>query len=321
MRAVLQERYGSPDVLRLAEVDMPAVAEDEVLVRVRAASVNAGDWRRVRSSPFVVRLVEGVRRPRSPFFGADVAGVVEDAGGSVNAFRPGEEVMGLRTGALAEYVSGRNFVAKPAGLTFEEAAAIPLAGTTALQAVRDRGGVQAGQRVLVTGAGGGVGTFVVQIAKAFGADVTAVTRTENVELVRSIGADRVVDYTREDFTRSGERYDVIIDVAGAPSFAACRRALTPDGTLVVVGAGRGRGGPLGRMAAGVARARVLRQRIVVFIAKDSPDDLRTLLDLVEAGKLKPVIDRAYPLSQTADALRYLETGRARGKVVITVSAS
>ncbi len=318
MKAIVQHGYGSPDVLQLKEIARPAVGDDQVLVRVHASSVNAGDWRRVRASPFIVRFVEGVQTPKRPVPGGDAAGVVEDVGRDVTNLRVGDEAYGVRTGAFAEYVSGKHFVPKPANLTFDQAAAVPIAGITALQAVRDKGRIRSGQRVLITGAGGGVGTFSVQLAKAFGARVTAVTNADNLDLVRSIGADHAIDYTREDFTRSGERYDVVIDVAGRPSLSACRRALTPDGTLVLVGAGSGRGGPLARMVAGLVRSRVLRQRLVGFIAKVNKEDLVTLKELIEAGKVTPVIDRTYALSDAAEALRYVETGRARGKVVITV---
>ncbi len=215
-------------------------------------------------------------------------------------------------------MSGRTFVPKPANLTFEQAAAVPIAACTALMALRDKGGVQPGQRVLVNGAGGGVGTFAVQIAKAFGADVTAVTSTGNLDLLRSIGADRVIDYTREDFTRGDQRYDLIIQVGGNRSIGASRRALDPAGRFVLVGAGNGAGGPLGRMLEGLVRSRLLRQRVVVFIASVTIENLLTLKELIEAGKIKPVIDRTYALSETSEALRYVEDGHARGKVVITV---
>lgn len=318
MKAIIQPGYGSPDILELQDIDKPTPADDAVLVRVRAASVNALDWRGVRASPFIVRLMGGVRRPKVPSLGVDAAGVVEAMGKDVTDLKPGDEVFGMRTGAFAEYVSGRTFVRKPANVTYEQAAAVPAAGSTALQAVRDKAKVQPGQRVLVTGAGGGVGHFAVQIAKAFGGEVTAVTNTGNLEMVRSIGADHVVDYTRDDFTRGEERYDVILDVAGTPSLRACRRALAPGGTLVLVGAGKGPGGPLTRLFMGLVRSRVLRQRVIGFISSASKDDLLELRDLIEAGKVTPVIDRTYPLSKTADAVRYVETGHARGKVVITV---
>jgi NADPH:quinone reductase-like Zn-dependent oxidoreductase len=319
MKAIVQRRYGPPEqVLTLEEVDKPAVEAERALVRVRASSANAGDWRRVRASPRFVRLVEGVRRPKTLGLGGDAAGIVEEVGSEVTHLKPGDEVYGIRTGAFAEYVSGKNFVPKPGNLTFEQAAAVPIAGVTALQAVRDHGKVKPGQRVLVTGAGGGVGTFAVQIARAFGAEVTAVSTTANLEMLRSIGADHVIDRTREDFTRGGRRYDVIIDVGGRPSMSACRRALVPTGLLVRVGAGEGFGGPMMGFFAAAVRSRVLRQRVASFIAKIDRADLVTLTELIEAGKVMPVIDRTYPLSETAQALRYLETERARGKVVITI---
>jgi NADPH:quinone reductase-like Zn-dependent oxidoreductase len=318
MRAIIQERYGSPDLLRLGEVDSPTPGPDQVLVRVRASSVNAGDWRRVRADPFFARLSEGLRRPKNPLIGGDAAGVVEAVGAAVTDLRPGDEVYGIRTGALAEYVAGKNFVRKPANLSLEEAAAIPIAGVTALQSVRDHGRVTPGDKVLVNGAGGGVGSFAVQIAKADGAEVTAVTRTDKVELLRSIGADHVVDYTREDFTRSVTRYDVVIDPGGNRSVRQLRRILAPGGRLVLVGAGHGAGGVVGRLAGGIVRMRVLRQPIAMFMAAVRREDLVTLRELVEAGKVKPLIDRTYPLEQTAEALKYLETGRVSGKVVITV---
>ncbi len=320
MRAIVQDRYGSPEDLRLADVPMPEVAEDAVLVRVRAASVNAGDWRRVRGAPVLLRMAEGLRRPKTPLLGGDAAGDVVRVGMKVTDLKPGDAVFGVRTGAFAEYVSGRNFVPKPVNLSFEEAAAVPIAGLTALQAVRDRGAVRPGQRVLINGAGGGVGSFAVQIAKLLGAEVTAVTSTPNLDLVASLGADHLIDYTRDDFTRSGERYDVIVDGGGTPSLAAIRRALTPDGTLVLVAAGKGVTGPLGRIAAASVRSRILRQRIVFFVAGVSKDDLRTLKELVEAGRIRPVIDRTYPLDRVAAAIRYVESERARGKVVLNVAS-
>ena len=317
MKALLHERYGSPDHLRLAEVDRPIPNEGQVLVRVVAASVNAGDWRRVRAKPWLVRTAEGWRRPKNPLFGADAAGVVEDVGPGVSDLHLGDEVMGIRTGAFAEYVAGANFVPKPVNATFEQAAAVPIAGVTALQALRDHGGLKAGQRVLINGAGGGVGSFAVQIAKAMGAEVTAVTSTDNVEQLRTLGSDRVVDYAREDATRSGP-YDLVVDIGGTPSIGRLRRALKPDGTLVLVAAAKGGVGVLGRIGAGVIRRRLFKQRVRFFIAGVEKADLLYLKDLIEAGKLTPCIDRTYPLAETAQALRYLETGHAHGKVVITI---
>jgi NADPH:quinone reductase-like Zn-dependent oxidoreductase len=317
MKALLHERYGSPDDLRLAEVDRPTLEDDRVLVRVVASSVNAGDWRRVRAQPFLVRTAEGWRRPRSPLFGADAAGVVEEVGAEVTDLRVGDEVMGIRTGAFAEFVCGANFVPKPSNLTFEQAAAVPIAGVTALQALRDHGALQAGQRVMVNGAGGGVGSFAVQIAKAMGAEVTAVTSTDHLELLRSLGADRVIDYTREDATHSGP-YDLVVDIGGTPSIGKLRGALTSKGTLVMVGAAKGGIGVLGRIAAGAFRGRVLKQRVRFFIAGVDKADLLYLKELIEAGKVTPAIDRTYPLAEAGRALRYVEAGHAHGKVVITI---
>lgn len=319
MRAIANTRYGSPDGLRLAEVERPALGPDQVLVRVRASSVNPLDWHVMRGEPYVVRLMEGLRAPKQPIRGVDVAGVVEAAGENVPDLQPGDEVFGSRGGAFAEYVSGKTFVRKPANMTFEQAATVPAAGCTALQALRDKGTLQAGQRVLINGAAGGVGTFAVQIAKAFGADVTGVCSTTNVEVVASIGADRAIDYTVADFTRDGQRYDLIVDNVGNHSLMHLRRALTPKGTLVGVGGEVGNwiGAFTGPLKALVV-SRFVGQRFVSLLAKVTKDDLLVLAELMEAGKVTPVIDRTYPLSETAEAIRYLETGRARGKVVITI---
>lgn len=322
MKAIVHRRYGSPDVLALEEVEKPVVDAGRALVRVRAASVNAIDWHIMRGKPYLVRLSEGVRAPKRLISGVDVAGVVEAIADDVTDVRPGDEVYGVRNGAFSEFVSGRTFVPKPVNLTFEQAAAVPVAACTALQALRDRGGIQPGQRVLITGAGGGVGTFAVQLAKAFGADVTAESRTENLDLLHSLGADHVVDYTREDFTRSGAQYDLIVDVAAKHSLSASRRALKPEGTLVGVGASKGDWvAPVARMVAGRARSRFGKQRIVSFMADVNKADLATLKELIEAGKVMPVIERTYPLAETAEAIRHVETGRARGKIVIAVSAN
>jgi NADPH:quinone reductase-like Zn-dependent oxidoreductase len=334
MKAVVYSRYGSPDVLELREIGKPVVRDDQVLVRVRAASVNPADWHFMRGQPYMVRMVNGLRRPRkATVLGCDLAGQVEAVGKKVTQFRPGDEVFGrtraghrpdpraeVAPGGCAEYacVSDGLLGLKPANLTFEQAAAVPLAALTALQALRDRGDVQPGQKVLINGASGGVGTFAVQIAKSFGAEVTGVCSTRNVDMVRWIGADQVIDYTQEDFTKSGRRYDLILD-SGARSLSDCRRALTPKGTLVVIG------GAAGRWINGLARAykaRVLSpfvsQRLQPFLTKWSKQDLHIVKDLIEAGKVTPVIDRTYPLSETSQAMQYLEAGHARGKIVITV---
>ena len=323
MKAIVRERYGSPDVLKLRDIDRPVIDDDGVLVRVRAASINAYDWHMMRGRPSLVRLMTGLRKPKSTAMGVDLAGEVEAVGKNVTEFRPGDEVFGQRVGALAEYVCGsaKSFlVPKPAGLTFEQAAAVPMAASTALQGLRDKGQIKPSQRVLINGASGGVGTFAVQIAKAFGAHVTAVCSTRNVDQARSLGADEVIDYTREDFTRGGRKYDVILDVASSGSLSSRRRALEPNGTLVGVGAANNDG--TASIVAGLLETAVLsrfgNQKMPFFLAKNSKEDLLVLKELIEAGKVRPVIDRTYPLNQTAEAIRYLETGHARAKVVITV---
>ena len=321
MKAIGQDRYGSPDVLSVRDVPVPVPGDEAVLVRVRASSVNAVDWHAMRGEPFLVRLTDGLLRPKTAVRGVDAAGIVEAVGKGVTHLRPGDEVFGMRNGAWAEYVSGRTFVRKPANLTFEQAAAVPVAAVTALQALRRKGGLAAGQRVLVTGAGGGVGTFAVQIARALGAEVNAATSPEHLELVRSLGAGRVFDYTREDFTRDGSRYDLIIDIGGGRSLGDLGRVLAPDGRLVVVGGGVGNGrwlGPVLRPAAAALRQRLRGQRMLPFLSNASIDDLAVLGDLLERGEVRPIVDRTYPLHEAAEAVRYLETGKARGKVVITV---
>ena len=333
MKAIVYNRYGSPDVLELAEIDKPVVGDDEVLVRVHAAAVNPADWHVMRGLPYVARMIFGLRKPRPAVLASDIAGQVEAVGKNATRFGPGDEVFGrtrtshrpdrpaaVDTGGCAEYacVLEDLLALKPASLTFEQAAAIPLAALTALQALRDAGQVQPGQKVLVNGASGGVGTFAVQIAKSFGTEVTGVCSTGNVDMVRSIGADQVIDYTREDFTQSEHRYDLILDTADR-SLSDCRRALTPAGTLVVIGGSAGRWiNGLGR----AYRARLLspfvRQRLPPFLTRWSRQDLQVLKDLIEAGKVMPVIDRTYPLGEAREAMRYLEAGHARGKIVITV---
>ncbi|MFE9635439.1 NAD(P)-dependent alcohol dehydrogenase [Streptomyces sp. NPDC006463] len=324
MKAIVQDRYGSPDVLELREVDKPVAAGHEVLVRVHAAAVNARDWHLMRGDPYLARLVLGLRAPKERIRGSDFAGRVEAVGKDVTRLRPGDEVFGEADGAFAEYVCASQDVVepKPANLTFEQAAAVPLAGNTALMGLRDLARVRPGHKVLVNGASGGVGTFAVQIAKAFGAEVTGVCSTKNVDLVRSLGADHVVDYTHEDFTRNGSRYDVVFDLVGNRSLAECRRALTPSGTLVLSGGGVSEGGslvgPMGLIIKGQALSRFVGQRLLVLTATQSSRNLAALRELVERGDLAPVVDRTYPLREAAEAIRYLEVEHARAKVVVTV---
>ncbi len=322
MKAIVCHRYGSPDVLELKEIDTPVAGDDQVLVRVQAASVNPVDWHRMRGLPYFIRASEGLAKPKNPGLGADVAGRVEAVGRNVTQFQPGDEVFGMSIRTLAEYVcvSDQGVVPKPANLTFEQAAAVPVAALTALQGLRDKGRIKPGQQVLINGAAGGVGTFAVQIAKSFGAEVTGVCSARNVDLVRSIGADHVIDYTQEDFTRNGQRYDLIFDSAGYRSLSDCRRVLGSDGILVIVGAGDGRSSLrlMARMLNALLVSRFGRQRLVPLMAKRNKDDLVVLKELVKTGKVTPVIDRSYPLSEVPEAIRYLEKGHARGKVVITV---
>ncbi|MER6313303.1 NAD(P)-dependent alcohol dehydrogenase [Streptomyces sp. NPDC001581] len=324
MKAIVQDRYGSPDVLELREIGRPVAGDHEVLVRVRAAAVNARDWHLMRGDPYLARLVLGFGGPKAKVRGTDFAGVVEAVGKDVTRLRPGDEVFGEAEGAFAEYVCAPADVveAMPAGLSFEQAAALPLAGNTALMGLRDLGRVRPGQKVLVNGASGGVGTFAVQIAKALGAEVTGVCGTRNVELVRSLGADHVVDYSREDFTRGGPHHDLVLDLVGNRSPAACRRALTPGGTLVLSGGGVSDGGsllgPMALLMKGQALSPFVGQRLVVLTATPSGANLAALRELVEPGKVTPVIDRTYPLHEVPEAIRYLEVEHARAKVVITV---
>lgn len=319
MKAIVKNRYGSPDVLRVDEVDKPELTDETVLVRVHASSVNAYDWHMLRGKPYLARLDEGLRRPKTAVLGLDVAGIAEAVGKDVTHVKPGDRVFGSRSGAFAEYVSGRNFVPMPSNLSFEQAAAVPTAGQTALQGLRDHGGIKAGQRVLVNGAGGGVGTFAVQIAKAFGAEVTAVTSTRSVELVQSIGADRVIDYTRDDFTRDGQRYDLILDIGGNRTLSSLRRALMAHGTAIMVAPQPGQWiGPVARVAGAAITNRLGRRPIRAFLAKVDKEDLMVLKELIESGKVTPVIDRTFPFDEIPDAVRYVESGKVQGKVVITV---
>jgi NADPH:quinone reductase-like Zn-dependent oxidoreductase len=319
MQAIVQDTYGTAEVLQLRNIEKPEIRPDEVLVRVRAASIHVGDWIVMTGSPLVMRLATGLRRPRNSVPGTDVAGTVEAVGREVTALRPGDEVFGWCGGAFAEYASATedHFVKKPASLTFEQAAAIGVSASTALQLLRDDGKVQRGQKVLVNGASGGVGTFAVQIAKAFGAEVTGVTSTKNVEMVRAIGADHVIDYTREDFTTGAERYDVILDNVGNRSMARTRRALAPSGILISNGGGHA-GGKLSRTLRTMLVSLVVRRQAGPTVKTQNNGDLVALRDLVEAGKVMPVIDRTYPLTETPRAIDHVAAGHARGTVVIAV---
>jgi NADPH:quinone reductase-like Zn-dependent oxidoreductase len=324
MLAMVQDTYGSAEVLQLRDVDKPAIGDDEVLIRVRAAGVNPADWAIMSGLPYVARPVYGMRKPKNPVRGTDVAGVVEAVGASVTRFRPGDEVFGWGVGAYSEYAVAKGTLAlKPANLTFEQAASVPMAGLVALQALRDHGNVQAGQTVLINGASGGIGTFAVQIARSLGAQVTGVCSTQNMDLVRSIGADHVIDYTVEDFTRSGQHYDFILDNVSNHSLSDLRRALTPTGALVPNG-----GGFDNRWFASggrVLRAHVLKRsldrRLRPFLVSQSQEDLVVLKELIEAGKITPVIERTYQLSETPQAIAHVGDGHVRGKVAITVEAA
>ncbi len=324
MKAMVQDTYGSAEVLELRDVDKPEIGENEVLIRVRAAGVNPADWAVMSGLPYVARPVYGMRKPKNPVRGTDVAGQVEAVGASVTRFRPGDEVFGWSVGAYAEYaVSDGTLALKPANLTFEQAASVPMAGLVALQALRDHGNVQAGQTVLINGASGGIGTFAVQIAKSLGAEVTGVCSTRNMDLVRSIGADHVIDYTVDDFTRSGQRYDFILDNVSNHSLSDLRRALTPTGALVPNGGGFDNHW----FASGgrVLRAQVLKRsvdrRLRPFLVSQSQADLVVLKELIEAGKITPVIERTYQLTETAQAIGHVGEGHVRGKVAITVEAT
>jgi len=324
MKAFVQHRYGPPEVLALEEIERPAIADEDVLIQVRAVGLNAGDAFVMQGVPYFMRLFAGLRRPKHPVRGADVAGTVTAVGSRVTDLRPGDEVFGsdlLVAGGLAEYAKApsRRVAPKPAGILFEQAAAIPIAGCTALQALRDKAQVQPGQTVLINGASGGVGTFAVQIAKALGARVTAVCSTTNVDLVRSLGADSVIDYTRDDFTKGTERFDVILDNVANHSLSELRRVLTPKGILVPNANTSGRWlGGMSRSIKALVMSPFVPERIRPFLAQVNQGDLLALTDLVEAGKVRPVIDRTYQLSQTADAMRHLESGHARGKVIVSV---
>ncbi len=324
MRAIVRDSYGPPDVLELQEIEQPVATDDEVLVRVRAASANPADWHYLRGLPYIMRPQSGLTKPRDRVLGRDIAGEVEAIGKSVTRFRPGAAVFGhVERGGFAEYasVSEDLLAPKPANVSPEQAAAVPLAGLAALQGLRDAAGVQPGQEVLIIGASGGVGTFAVQIAKHLGARVTGVCSTRNVELVRSLGADEVVDYTRQDFTDGARQWDLILDTAGHRSLSQLRRALTRKGTLVIVGSeGRGRWlGGFDRNLRAVALSRLVGQRLRMLSSKPNQEDLRTLRELAEAGKFSPVIGRSYPLGEVPEAIRQMVQGRGGGgKIVITI---
>jgi NADPH:quinone reductase-like Zn-dependent oxidoreductase len=323
MKAIVQDGYGTADVLEFRDIEDPVVGENDVLIRVHAAGCGPDVWHLMTGRPYFVRLMPGFYKVRAGVRGRDVAGRVQAVGSAVTGFRPGDEVMGIVEGSFAELAIGQpdKLVAKPARLTFEEAAALPISGLTALQAIRDVGKVRPGQRVLVIGAGGGVGTLTVQVAKAFGAEVTGVCSTTKQDLVRSLGADEVIDYTREDFADGTRRWDVIVDTAGRRSLSVLRRALTPRGTLAIVG-GEGGGPWTGGFFRQTLRAPLVSlftgQRLRPVISKEKLEDLQALAELVEAGSVTPVIDRTYPLIEAPDAIRYLAEGHVGGKVVITV---
>ncbi len=321
MRAIVQDGYGSADVLQLRDIEKPAVAGDSLLVKVHAASVNAADCHLIRM-PLPARVAFGWRKPKDAIRGVDFAGHVEAVGANVTRFKEGDEVFGSARGTFAEYVSAREdrAVPRPRRLTFEQAAAVPLAGITALQGLRDKARVEPGQRVLIHGAGGGVGTFAVQIARALGAHVTAVTGPRNMDVVRALGPDDIVDYSKEDFTRRAQRYDAFFDIAATRSLRDCLRVLEPNGTFVLAGAAKGGlAAILARLVASLALSRVVSQRMVTFVARTSYADLLILKELIEAGKLSPVIDREFALSEVPDAIRYVTNGLGRAKVVIRMT--
>jgi NADPH:quinone reductase-like Zn-dependent oxidoreductase len=323
MQAVVYDEYGPPEVLQLREITDPDVGETDVLIRVRAASVNPLDWFAVTGTPLIARPGFGMKKPRGERLGADLAGVVDSVGAGVTTLKPGDEVFGTAKGTLAELVvatEGRSIAPKPSNLSFEEAAAVPVAALTALQALRDRAHVQAGQEILINGAAGGVGSFTVQIAKAFDTSVTAVCSSRNVDMVRSLGADRVIDYTKEDFTRDVGRFHVMIDVAGSRPWSEVKRVLRPDAMVVIVGGPKTSRafGPLAHMLQMTAGSAFASQKTTFFISKENVSDLMAIKEMIEAGKVKPVVEKTYPLDEVAEALTYLGIGHARGKLVISI---
>lgn len=322
MKAIVYHRYGSPDVLEIEEIDKPSPQDDEVLVRLRAASLNMGEWHAL-TGLFVARPQLGLLKPKNPRLGVDFAGVVEAIGRNVKEFRPGDEVFGGRNGAFAEYVcvrEDRAVVRKPSNVSFEQAAAVPVGAITALQGLRDQGQLQPGQKVLINGASGGVGTFAVQIAKILGGEVTAVVSTKNVDMAHSLGADHVVDYTRDDFTRSGRRYDLVLDIAGSRPWSEYRRVLEPEATFVLVGAMKTNRwlGPLSHVIRIRLASLRASQKMIFFIAKFNKPDMLLLQELLETGQLNPFVEQTYPLREIPEAMRYLGTGHARGKLVISM---
>jgi NADPH:quinone reductase-like Zn-dependent oxidoreductase len=326
MKAAIYTRYGSPDVVQIMDIEKPVPKDDEVLIEVRAASVNPADWRLMRGVPGIFRILFRLPKPTSAQpgrLGHDVAGQVEAVGGNVTRFKPSDEVFGACRGTFAESVcaSESRLAMKPENVTFDEAASVPVAALSSLQGLRDKGHLQPGQKILINGAAGGVGTFAVQIAKSFGAEVTGVCSTRNVEMVRSIGADHVINYTQEDFTKSGQRYDLILDCVGNHSLSALRRALNPKGVCVIAGAPKKVGMFLTRWLTAPVLSRFMSQTFVLFIAKINKEDLSIMAELLKSGKVRPVIDRRYKLSEAREAVSYLEEGHARGKVVITVEDS
>ena len=322
MKAIIATKYGSPDVLELREVEKPTPKPNEVLVKIEAAAVNAGDWHLLRADPFLIRFMYGLTAPKHPILGSDMAGTVEAVGTDVTQFQPGDEVFGDLSGsgfgAFAEYATApeNRLAHKPAGLTFEEAAAVPVAAVTALQALRDHGQIAPGKKVLINGASGGVGTYAVQIAKALGAEVTGVCSTGKMEMVRSLGADHVIDYTQEDFTKNGQRYDLILAANGYQPLSAYERALSPQGIYVMSGGATAQ--MFQAMLLGPLKSKKEGKQMGNLLVKPTQADLLFMKELLEAGKVVPVIDRRYPLSQVPDAIRYLEAGHAKGKVVISL---
>lgn len=322
MKAAVYTRYGPPDVVQIKDFEKPVPKDNEVLIKIRAASVNPYDWHFMRGTPYVVRILAGLRKPKDTRLGVDVAGQVEAVGRNITQFKPGDPVFGTCKGAFAEYAcaSEQALVSKPANVTFEQAASVPVAALTALQGLRDKGRIQPGQKVLINGAAGGVGTFAVQIAKSFGAEVTGVCSTRNVDMVRSIGADRVIDYTQEDFTKSGQNYDLLLDNVGNHSLSACRRVLNPKGIYIAVGGPSDPWmiRPLARAITALLLTLFVSQKLLMVLTKPSKKDLDIIRELMGAGKVTPIIDRRYSLSAVPEAIRYLEEGHARGKVVVTL---